>query len=93
MNQAVLSNKQAVVKEIVDKIKDSEALKNISEFLNDINKRINEFFERPEVKEAINKAKSTTVNIAEKGVEGLKKVLNTEEIEKAKEEKPEEPKE
>ena len=49
-----------------------------ADFLNDLSNRINEFFERPEVKEAINKAKVTTVNIAEKGVENLKKALNTE---------------
>ena len=62
-----------------DKIKESETMKNITDFLTDINKKMNEFFEKPEVKEVINKAKVTTVNIAEKGVEGLKKVLNTEE--------------
>ena len=83
-----------------ENIKESEALKKTAEFLSDINKKINEFFERPDVKEAIEKAKITTVNIAEKGVEGLKKVLNTEEIEQAKkaveeaaEEPVEEPKE
>ena len=82
------------IMEEFDKIKDSETLKNITDFLNDINKRINEFFEKPEVKEVINKAKVTTVNIAEKGVEGLKKVLNTDEITaETKEETNEEPKE
>lgn len=82
------------IMEEFDKIKDSETLKNITDFLNDINKRINEFFEKPEVKEVINKAKVTTVNIAEKGVEGLKKVLNTDEITaETKQETNEEPKE
>ena len=78
---------------VFDNIKESEALKKTAEFLDEINKKINEFFERPEVKEAIDKAKIKTVNIAEKGVEGLKKVLNTEEIEQARkavEEQPEE---
>ena len=78
---------------VFDNIKESETLKKTAEFLSDINKKINEFFERPEVKEAIDKAKIKTVNIAEKGVEGLKKVLNTEEIEQARravEEQPEE---
>ena len=81
------------IMEEFDKIKDSETLKNITDFLNDINKRINEFFEKPEVKEVINKAKVTTVNIAEKGVEGLKKVLNTDEIVVETKEETEEPKE
>ncbi len=79
---------------VFDNIKESEALKKTAEFLSEINKKINEFFERPEVKEAIDKAKIKTVNIAEKGVEGLKKVLNTEEIEQARkavEEQPEAP--
>jgi hypothetical protein len=79
---------------VFDNIKESEALKKTAEFLSDINRKINEFFERPEVKEAIDKAKIKTVNIAEKGVEGLKKVLNTEEIEQARkavEEQPEAP--
>ena len=85
---------------VFENIKESDTLKKTAEFLSDINKKINDFFERPDVKEAIAKAKIRTVNIAEKGVEGLKKVLNTEEIEQAKraveepaEEPVEEPKE
>jgi gas vesicle protein len=61
-----------------EKVKDSDALKRTADFLSDIQNKINEFFEKPEVKQAIEKAKTTTVNIAEKGVEGLKKALNTE---------------
>lgn len=60
-----------------DKIKETDAYKKTADLLADISAKINEFFERPEVKSAINKAKITTVNIAEKGVEGLKKALNT----------------
>ncbi|MBO7698562.1 MAG: hypothetical protein J6S38_05970 [Erysipelotrichaceae bacterium] len=63
-----------------DKIKETDAFKKTADFLNDISGKVNEFFEKPEVKEAINKAKVTTVNIAEKGVEGLKKALKTDEI-------------
>lgn len=62
-----------------DKLKESDTFKKTTEFLNDISGKINDFFDKPEVKDAINKAKATTVNIAEKGVEGLKRVLNTEE--------------
>ena len=79
-----------------DKIKESDAFKKTADFLSDIGTKVNEFFEKPEVKSAINKAKATTVNIAEKGVENLKRALKTEEIVteeepvKIEEEKPEE---
>lgn len=79
-----------------DKIKESDAFKKTADFLSDIGDKVTEFFEKPEVKAAINKAKTTTVNIAEKGVENLKKALKTEEIlneeepTKAEEDKPEE---
>ncbi|MBQ2658791.1 MAG: hypothetical protein IJF87_09515 [Erysipelotrichaceae bacterium] len=79
-----------------DKIKESDAFKKTADFLSDIGTKVNEFFEKPEVKSAINKAKTTTVSIAEKGVENLKKALKTEEIlneeepVKVEEEKPEE---
>ncbi len=63
-----------------DKIKDSDAFKKTADFLNDISGKVSEFLEKPEVKEAINKAKTTTVSLAEKGVESLKKVLKTDEI-------------
>ncbi|MBQ1534340.1 MAG: hypothetical protein IIZ64_05960 [Erysipelotrichaceae bacterium] len=79
-----------------DKIKESDAFKKTADFLSDIGDKVTEFFEKPEVKAAINKAKTTTVNITEKGVENLKKALKTEEIlneeepAKAEEDKPEE---
>lgn len=78
-----------------DKLKDSDAYKKTAELLNELVAKINEFFEKPEVKAAIDKAKVTTVNIAEKGVENLKRALNTENAEAPKEEVPaeEEPKE
>ena len=85
-----------------DKLKESDAYKKTADFLSDISTKVNEYFNKPEVKEVINKAKTTTINIAEKGVEGLKKALEPKEApveEKAeeareceapKEEKPEE---
>ena len=73
-----------------DKVKESEAYKKTADLLAELSAKINEFFERPEVKSAINKAKVTTVNIAEKGVEGLKKALNTEEIPTEEKEEPKE---
>jgi len=69
-----------------DKIKESDTFKKTADFLSDIGDKVTEFFEKPEVKAAINKAKTTTVSIAEKGVENLKKALKTEEI--LNEEKP-----
>ena len=65
-----------------DKIKESDTIKKTTEFLKDIDTKINDWFERPDVQAAIKKAKVTTVNVAEKGVEGLKKVLKTDEIQK-----------
>ena len=62
-----------------DKIKESDLFKKASEVVNDIGNGINEFLEKPEVKETIKKVKITTINIAEKGLDGLKKVLNTDE--------------
>ncbi|MBR3252038.1 MAG: hypothetical protein IKF80_10050, partial [Erysipelotrichaceae bacterium] len=77
-----------------DKVKETDAFKKATDLLADLSAKINEVLNRPEVKEAIDKAKITTVNLAEKGVDGLKKVLKTDEIlekEEAKaEEKPEE---
>lgn len=76
-----------------DKLKDSDAIKKAAEFLKDIEAKINDFFEKPEVVSAINKAKTTTVNIAEKGVDGLKKALKVDEIKTPEEPTKEEPKE
>ena len=74
-----------------DKIKETDAFKKTADVLTDLSGKLNEFLNKPEVKDAINKAKVTTVNIAEKGVDGLKKVLKTDEI-PAKEEAPAEEK-
>lgn len=58
-----------------EKLKENEAFKKTTVLIKEGAAKINEFFEKPEVKETINKAKATTINIAEKGVEGLKKIL------------------
>lgn len=63
-----------------DKIKESDAFKKTADFLNDISSKVADFFEKQEVKDAINKAKTTTVRVAEMGVEGLKKALKTDDI-------------
>lgn len=73
-----------------DKIKETEAFKKTTDFLKEIGNNINDFFEKPEVKDTITKVKVGAVDIAEKGVEGLKKILKTDGIapETAKEEAP-----
>ena len=58
-----------------DKLKASDAFKKTADFLNDTLSKVTDYFNKPEVQDAINKAKTTTINIAEKGVEGLKKAL------------------
>ena len=61
-----------------DKLKDTEVFKNTADFLKDLGGKINEFMDKPEIQSAITKAKTTTINLAEAGVDGLKKVLKTE---------------
>lgn len=63
-----------------DRLKENDTFRNATEFLKEIDGKINTFFERPEVKAAVNKAKVTTVNVASAGLEGLKRVLKTDEI-------------
>ena len=58
-----------------DKLKENEVVRKTTVFIKDGYAKINEFLERPEVQSTINKAKKTTIKVAEKGVEGLKKVL------------------
>ena len=62
-----------------DKLKESDAYKKTADFLSDISAKVNDYFNKPEVQEVINKAKTTTINIAEKGVENLKKALEPKE--------------
>jgi hypothetical protein len=62
-----------------DKLKETEAFKKTAEFLNDISAKVTDYLNKPEVQNAINKAKTKTINIAEKGVEGLKKALEPKE--------------
>lgn len=96
-NTTPKQNLDALLDEIVgdfDKVKETDTFKKASEFVKNIGDQVNDYLNKPEVKEAIDKAKKTTIVIAEKGVEGLKKVLTPEEIEKqnetVEEEKPEE---
>ncbi|MDO4198735.1 MAG: hypothetical protein Q4D13_07085 [Erysipelotrichaceae bacterium] len=86
-----------------EKLKETDVYKNTASFLKDLGNKINDYMEKPEVKETINKAKAKTITIAEAGVEGLKKVLNTDApaetpaeapvVEEAPVETPEEPQE
>ena len=67
-----------------DKIKETETFKRTKVLVKEGYSKINEFLEKPEVKSSIKKAKLTTINMAEKGVAGLKKVLDVEETKKKK---------
>lgn len=58
-----------------DKLKESDIYKTTTVLIKEGYAKINEFLEKPEVKETIKKAKKTTIDLAEKGVAGLKKVL------------------
>ena len=65
-----------------EKIKESDTFKKVTDFAKDAYNQVNDYLQKPEVKQAIDKAKKTTIDIAEKGVEGLKKVLTSKEEEK-----------
>lgn len=62
-----------------DKLKGTDLYKTTTVLLKEGYAKLNEFLEKPEVKQTINKAKKTTIDLAEKGVAGLKKVLIVEE--------------
>ena len=68
-----------------DKIKDSETFKKTADFLNDISNKVTDYFNKPEVQNAIDKAKTTTISIAEKGVDNLKKALEPKKAEETEE--------
>lgn len=68
-----------------EKVKESDTYKKATDFVKGIGEQVNEYLNKPEVKQAINKAKKTTINIAEKGVDGLKKILTPEEEKKEEE--------
>lgn len=67
-----------------DSLKDTNAYKTTSVLIKEGYAKINEFLEKPEIQETIKKAKKTTIDLAEKGVAGLKKVLDTEPATKTK---------
>ena len=67
-----------------DSLKDTEIYKTTSVLIKQGYEKINEFLDKPEVQDTISKAKKTTINLAEKGVAGLKKVLENETITKPK---------
>ena len=67
-----------------EKIKSSDTFKKVSDLAKDAYNQVNDYLSKPEVKQAITKAKETTINIAEKGVEGLKKVLSSKPVKTTK---------
>lgn len=58
-----------------DKLKENDTFKKTTILIKEGTAKINEFLEKPEVKNTIKKAKATTISLAEKGVQGLKRVL------------------
>ena len=60
-----------------DSLKQSDIYKTTSVLIKEGYTKLNEFLDKPEVQDKIKKAKKTTISLAEKGVEGLKKVLDT----------------
>lgn len=67
-----------------DKFKESDLFKSTKVFVKEGYDKLNEFLEKPEVQEKIKKAKAATIKYAEIGVEGLKKVLETDNTNKKK---------
>lgn len=67
-----------------DSLKDTEVYKTTSVLIKDGYAKFNEFLGKPEVQETISKAKKTTISLAEKGVAGLKNILENETVTKPK---------
>lgn len=65
-----------------DKLKETDIYKKTTVLVKEGYSKIYEFLEKPEVKQAINKAKLTTLKAAEIGVDALKKVLDSNETKK-----------
>lgn len=65
-----------------DKLKETEFFKTTKVLVKEGYGKLNEFLEKPEVQEKIKTAKVTTIKYAEKGVEGLKKVLDVDNTKK-----------
>lgn len=80
------------IMEDFDKLKETDIFKKTTVLLKQGVSLVNEFLEKPEVKETIKKAKTTTINLAEKGVEGLKKILDDDKVEEKKDVKKSAPK-
>lgn len=87
INKAPKDNAEVIYDEIMaefDKIKESDFFKSTKVLVKEGYDMINDFLEKPEVQDKIKKAKVTTIKYAEKGVEGLKKVLDVDNTNKKK---------
>ena len=71
-----------MAKEVYDKAMENEDVKKFAdktgEVLTDARKGVEDFMNKPETKEAIDKAKDTTIDLAEKAVQALKDWLKPE---------------
>lgn len=67
-----------------ESLKETDTFKKTQVLLKDGYAKLIEFLDRPDVQEAITKAKVSTVKYAEKGVDGLKQILNVDATPKKK---------
>ena len=65
-----------------DKVMENDNIENAKKFVKDVGTKINEFIQKPEVQEAVEKLKDTTVAVAEKGIDLVKKAFEFEEAPK-----------
>jgi len=70
---------QKQLDESFDKLKESDGVKTVIVSIQKVEDAVKDYLAKPETKAKINKAKATTLNIAEKGMERLRKLLASEE--------------
>ena len=71
-----LENVERQISESFDKIMDNENVRGAVKSVQNLGDTISDFLNKPEVKSKINSAKKWTLNVAEKGLDRLKVILN-----------------
>ena len=85
-----LSKIKADIKEGLDKLMENENVQNFASSLKEFSTKIQDYLNSPEIQSKIDKAKDTTIDIAEKGLDVLRNVLKADEAPKAEEPKKDE---
>ena len=85
-----LSKIKADIKEGLDKLMENENVQNFASSLKELSTKIQDYLNSPEIQSKIDKAKDTTIDIAEKGLDVLRNVLKADEAPKAEEPKKDE---